>query len=42
MTALGKDHEEARTRAYEACSRINFDGMAYRKDIAADAMEGAA
>ncbi|TMK98686.1 MAG: phosphoribosylamine--glycine ligase [Actinobacteria bacterium] len=42
VTALGKDHEEARTRAYEACSRINFDGMAYRKDIAADAMEGAA
>ena len=42
VTALGKDHEEARTRAYEACSRISFDGMAYRKDIAADAMEGAA
>ena len=42
VTALGKNHEEARTRAYEACSRINFDGMAYRKDIAADAMEGAA
>ena len=42
VTALGKNHEEARTRAYEACSRISFDGMAYRKDIAADAMEGAA
>ena len=42
VTALGKNHGEARTRAYEACSRINFDGMAYRKDIAADAMEGAA
>jgi phosphoribosylamine---glycine ligase len=42
VTALGGDHEEARTRAYEACSRINFDGMTYRKDIATHAMEGAA
>jgi phosphoribosylamine--glycine ligase len=42
VTALGKDHDEARSRAYEACSRINFDGMAYRRDIAADATGGAA
>jgi phosphoribosylamine--glycine ligase len=42
VTALGKDHDEARNRAYEACSRIDFDGMTYRQDIAAGAMEGAA
>ena len=42
VTALGKDHDEARNRAYEACSRISFDGMTYRTDIAAGATEGAA
>jgi phosphoribosylamine--glycine ligase len=42
VTALGRDHDEARSRAYEACSLINFDGMTYRRDIAAGAMQGAA
>ena len=42
VTALGKDQEEARSRAYQACGRITFDGMAYRRDIAAGAAEGAA
>jgi phosphoribosylamine--glycine ligase len=42
VTALGRDHDEARSRAYEACSMIDFDGMTYRRDIAAGAMQGAA
>ena len=42
VTALGKDHDEARERAYEACSRIEFEGMTYRRDIAAGVMQGAA
>jgi phosphoribosylamine--glycine ligase len=42
VTALGRDHDEARSRAYEACSLIDFDGMTYRRDIAAGAMQGAA
>ena len=33
VSALGHDHQEARRRAYEACSRIRFDGMHYRKDV---------
>ena len=33
VSALGHDHQEARRRAYEACSRIRFEGMHYRKDI---------
>jgi phosphoribosylamine--glycine ligase len=37
VAALGADIEEARQRAYEAASRIHFDGMAYRRDIGADA-----
>jgi phosphoribosylamine--glycine ligase len=40
VTALGKDLAEARTRAYEACSRISFDGMHYRRDIALEAAGG--
>jgi len=35
VTALGDDLEDARKRAYEAVSRIEFDGAHYRKDIAA-------
>jgi phosphoribosylamine--glycine ligase len=42
VTALGRDHDEARSRAYEACSLIHFDGMTYRRDIAAGAIQGAA
>ncbi len=34
VSALGADHAEARARAYEACSRIRFEGMRYRRDIA--------
>jgi phosphoribosylamine--glycine ligase len=37
--ALGENLAEARTRAYEACSRISFAGMHYRGDIAARAVE---
>ena len=35
VSALGASFAEARDRAYEACSRISFEGMHYRKDIAA-------
>jgi phosphoribosylamine--glycine ligase len=35
VTALGADRDAARTRAYEAVDRIRFDGMHYRRDIAA-------
>ncbi|MGZ8611551.1 MAG: phosphoribosylamine--glycine ligase [Actinomycetota bacterium] len=37
--ALGDDLADARARAYEACSRISFDGVHYRRDIAARAAE---
>jgi phosphoribosylamine--glycine ligase len=40
VTALGKDLAEARSRAYEACSRISFEGMHYRSDIALGASGG--
>jgi phosphoribosylamine--glycine ligase len=40
VTALGKDLAEARSRAYEACSRISFEGMHYRRDIALEAAGG--
>lgn len=33
ITALGKDVQIARQKAYEAVSKIHFDGMHYRKDI---------
>ena len=35
VTARGKDLNEAIARAYEGCSHIQFDGMHYRRDIAA-------
>ncbi len=35
VTATGATREEARARAYQAVSTIHFDGMHYRKDIAA-------
>jgi phosphoribosylamine--glycine ligase len=35
VTAVGGDLEEARRRAYEACGRISFEGMQYRRDIGA-------
>lgn len=33
VTALGKTHDEARTKAYSNVERIKFDGACYRKDI---------
>ena len=38
VVGRGRDIEEARNRAYEACSLIRFEGMHYRKDIAAKAL----
>ena len=40
VSALGPTLGEARTRAYEACGRLSFDGMQYRSDIAEVAAEG--
>jgi phosphoribosylamine--glycine ligase len=40
VTATGDDLGSARTRAYEAASRISFAGMRYRRDIALTAAEG--
>jgi phosphoribosylamine--glycine ligase len=34
VTALGATIEAARTRAYEAVSRIHFEGCHYRRDVA--------
>jgi phosphoribosylamine--glycine ligase len=39
VSAVGDGVRQARTRAYEACSRIHFEGMRYRSDIAARAAE---
>jgi phosphoribosylamine--glycine ligase len=36
LTALGSTLEAARTRAYEAVSRIHFENCHYRRDIALD------
>ena len=41
VTALGRTMQAARTTAYEACSRIHFDGAQYRRDIAKRAAEEA-
>ena len=38
VTALGDTIEQARERAYEAVSRIHFDGMQFRTDIASSAL----
>jgi phosphoribosylamine--glycine ligase len=35
VTARGPDLNQAIARAYDGCSRIHFDGMHYRRDIAA-------
>jgi phosphoribosylamine--glycine ligase len=35
VTATGESVTQARDRAYDACERISFSGMRYRKDIAA-------
>ncbi len=39
VSGLGATLAEARDRAYEACSRISFQGMHYRRDIARAAAE---
>jgi phosphoribosylamine---glycine ligase len=39
VTALGASPAEARDRAYDAASRISFEGMQIRSDIAARAVE---
>jgi len=38
VTARGKDVKEARDNAYAAAERIDFDGVCYRRDIAARAL----
>jgi phosphoribosylamine--glycine ligase len=38
VTGIGASLAEARDRAYAACERISFDGMRYRRDIAASAV----
>jgi phosphoribosylamine--glycine ligase len=38
ITALGSTLEAARTRAYEAVSRIDFENCHYRRDIASNAI----
>jgi phosphoribosylamine--glycine ligase len=40
VSALGKGLAEARERAYEAASRISFEGMHHRTDIAKEASIG--
>jgi phosphoribosylamine---glycine ligase len=40
VSALGPTLSDARARAYEACGRLSFDGMQYRRDIAEAAAEG--
>jgi len=39
VSALGATAKEAGDRAYEACSRISFRGMHFRRDIAAQVTE---
>jgi phosphoribosylamine---glycine ligase len=39
VTARGATLEQAVAKAYEACSKIRFDGMHYRKDIASRALK---
>ncbi|MEO8422727.1 MAG: phosphoribosylamine--glycine ligase [Actinomycetota bacterium] len=40
VSALGPTLSDARARAYQACGRLSFDGMQYRRDIAEAAAEG--
>jgi phosphoribosylamine---glycine ligase len=40
VTALGATPARARERAYEAVSRIHFEGCHYRRDIALDEVAG--
>ena len=38
VTSTGNTLKEARDRAYEACAKISFEGMYYRRDIADKAL----
>jgi phosphoribosylamine---glycine ligase len=38
VTGLGDTLEQARSRAYDACERISFPGVRFRRDIAAKAV----
>jgi phosphoribosylamine--glycine ligase len=38
VSAVGRDFKQARSRSYEAVSKIRFDGMQYRSDIGKAAM----
>ena len=40
VTALGSTIEDARSRAYEAVSRVHFEGCHFRRDIALGAITG--
>jgi phosphoribosylamine--glycine ligase len=40
VSALGKTVADARALAYEACNRISFEGMHYRRDVALAAAGG--
>jgi phosphoribosylamine---glycine ligase len=42
VTGVGATLDAARDRAYQACGEISFEGMQYRRDIAAVAAEGGA
>jgi len=35
VTAVGRDLKESTGKAYEGIKKISFEGMQYRKDIAA-------
>ena len=39
IVASGSDYRDAISRAYQAVSKISFDGMHYRKDIGAKALD---
>ena len=40
VVALGDSFDDAREKAYEACSLINFEGKQYRTDIGKTAAAG--
>lgn len=42
VSALGRDHTEARQRAYRGMSAISFEGIRFRTDIAAGVEDGRA
>ncbi|MDP8911159.1 MAG: phosphoribosylamine--glycine ligase, partial [Actinomycetota bacterium] len=39
VTGLGETAAQARARAYESAALISFDGVRYRRDVAAEAVE---